>query len=354
MKVKLVLISILILTLLCVPCLMSLAESSGDENSASSSVITESNSSEGHDSESSSEDTESSSSDGEDSKDSDESSDSDSEDSEDSDSEDEDESSSSEGHRFSGDPVQGKNPKFSELDLGDCDPDDGKDFKLKVEEDGGIFTLPINNTDIEKKMTGKDNFYIDYEDCRLWLPIEIPAGCVVDDNLLSNLTVTYGDVSDSVLNKVVSSIKSSQILQTFSLTLTNYDVKGQAHKMNSFDGTMKIKYSVNAACVNQYNHGKQLALVFYDTETRSLKSLEYTLDTDSKEMTVYLSNSGDFFIINSAELDLSSEIKLDSKPPFIKVMLYLITFLSLAVAVGFAGFIVYKDKIAKKEKVRKH
>jgi len=344
-KAKLILITILIFSILCVPCPMSLAESSDGDSNSSTPVFAESSSSfDSESSDSENEDEDSSSSDGEDSSSSEEEEESSSSNNE----EDEDEeSSSSEGHRFTGDPVQSKNPKFSELDLGDCDPDDGKDFELKFDETDGVASLAINNSNI-KKMTGKDNFYIDFEGCRLWLPIEIPAGCVVDDNLLSNLTVSYGDVSAAVMSKVSSSVKSSQILQTFSLTLTNYDVRGQAHKMNSFEGTAKIKYAVNAACINQYNHGKQLALVFYDTDSRSLKPIEYTLDTESGEMTVYLSNSGDFFILNSAELDLTTEIKLNSNPPFLKVFLYLITFLSLGVAVGFAGFIIYKDRIAKK------
>lgn len=343
MKNKIAIIFILICALLCVPCLVSLAESSSSDTPASSSSSAEAESSESSEnSESFESDEEESSSEDEDEK----------EEKSTSSSKPKKNRSSSEGHRFSGDPIQGETPQFSALELGECDPDDGKDFELKPDKTEGSFEVTIRNTDAED-MKGNDNFFIDFDDCKLWLPIEIPATHVEDDHINSKLIVSYGPVTDSVLGKVTSSVKSSHILQTFSLAMTAYDVKGQPESLNEFDGTIKFEYNVNAACINQYKRDGKLALIFYNTDTRSLEKLDYDLDTEKSVMTVYASNSGSFFIINSENLDLTSSIKLNSHAPAVKVLIYIMTFASVTVSVGLIIYLAVKERKNKKASARK-
>lgn len=340
MKSKIALILILVLALLCVPCLVSLAE---DDSSSSAGTETSSYSEEGggssepdgsEGSEPGEDDSESTESDGgEDG--SDESSDK-------PESSSEPESSSS-GSRFTGDPVKGKTPKFANLDLGDGDPDDGKNFTLKPEDNDGMSEVVIRNTEA-KGMKGNDNFHVKFGGCELWLPIEIPASCVEDDHINSKLVVSYGGVDEGVMDKVTSSIQSSHMLQVFTLALTSYDIKGQASDMNTFDGRIKFVCDVNAACVNQYNRDGKLALLVYNTETRTLNAVDYEIDTDNGAITVYASCSGSFFLINSNEMDLSAPIKLNTNAPLLKVMLYTGTFASVAASVALIVILIVKGK----------
>ena len=339
MKAKKLLIFILILILACVPCLVSLAE--GDSESSSPGVSTSSESVEA-DSSSSDEETSESSEpdDGSESTDADEDDSSSSSKRQRSSSEPE---SSSSGTRFRGDPVQGKTPKFADLDLGDGDPDDGKDFKLEPEENDGYFEVVIRNTEA-KGMKGNDNFRVAFDGCDLWLPIEIPAAHVEDDHINSKLVVSYGPVGDSVMSKVSSSIQTTHILQTFDLAMTAYDAKGQASALNSFDGKIKFVYEVNAACVNQYKRDGKLALMVYNTETRSLETVDYEIDADKSEITVYSSASGSFFLINSDSIDLSSSIKLNSNAPFLKVVFITGALLSIGASVALIVLIFVKGR----------
>ena len=342
MKSRLVLILILVLALLCVPCLVSLAEgeddSSGGETPSISSSETETESSAGSESTASdgSEDgSESTASDGsEDSSESSQEPDGSSSSSSE---------SSSSGSGFKGDPVKGKTPKFADLELGSGDPDDGKDFNLKPEDNDGMAEVVIRNTEA-KGMKGNDNFHIDFDGCELWLPIEIPASCVEDDHINSKLVISYGAVDEDVLDRVASSIQSSHMLQVFTLALTSYDIKGQSADLNSFDGRIKFVYSVNAACVNQYNRDGKLALLAYNTETRSLNHVDYEMDATNGEITVYASCSGSFFLINSNDIDLSSPIKLNTNAPLLKVLLYLGTFASIAASVALIALLIVKGK----------
>ncbi|MBQ6553467.1 MAG: hypothetical protein IJL83_07635 [Clostridia bacterium] len=337
MKAKTVLIFILILLLACIPCLVSLAE--GDSESSpdapDSSVSTEIEASSSDEQES-----ESSAPDGDGDSDSSESDESDS--STRSKSSDKPESSSS-GSRFSGDPVQGKTPKFADLKLGDGDPDDGKDFKLEPEENDGYYEVTIRNTEA-KGMKGNDNFRIAFDGCDVWVPIEIPASCVEDDHINSKLIVSYGPVNGTVMDKVSSSVQSTHILQTFTLAMTAYNVKGQPKDLNTFDGKMKFVYGVNAACVNQFKRDGKLALMVYNTETRSLDSVEYSLDEGKSEITVYSSASGSFFLINSAAIDTSTSIKLNSNAPFLKVALITGALMSIGASIALIVLIVIKNR----------
>ena len=326
--------------MLCVPCLVSLAE--GDDDSSAGDAPSISSSEEGSGSPA---DSDGSESDVEDGSESTESGDSDS--SESSSKEPESSSSSessSSGSRFTGDPVQGKTPKFADLKLGDGDPDDGKDFTLKPEEsDDGLAEVVIRNTEA-KGMKGNDNFRIKFDGCELWLPIEIPASCVEDDHINSKLVVSYGEVDSGVAESITSSVQSSHILQTFRLALTSYDVKGQASAMDTFDGRIKFVIAVNSACVNQYNRDKKLALLAYNSGTRSLEAVEYELDAEKSELTVYTSNSGSFFLINSNDMDISAPIKLNTNAPFLKVMLYLGTFASIAASIALIAVLIVRGK----------
>ncbi|MBO4584081.1 MAG: hypothetical protein J5756_03340 [Clostridia bacterium] len=339
MKSKLVLIIILVLALVCVPCLVSLAEgetdSSGGETTSLSSDEGESSSPVGSDSSGSDEDDGSDSTGSEDSDEPESSS-------KETDSSSEPESSSS-GSGFKGDPVQGKTPKFADLKLGDGDPDDGKDFNLKPEDNDGMAEVVIRNTEA-KGMKGNDNFHIKFDGCELWLPIEIPASCVEDDHINSKLVVSYGPADDGVLSRVTDSVQSSHILQTFTLALTSYDVKGQSSDMNTFDGKIKFVCQVNAASVNQFKRDGKLALMVYNSESRSLSTVEYELDADKGEMTVYTSNSGSFFMINANDIDLSAPIKLNSNAPFLKVVLYAGTFVSICASIALIVMLIVRSK----------
>ncbi|MBO4934678.1 MAG: hypothetical protein J5441_05885 [Clostridia bacterium] len=336
MKAKTVLILILILLLACVPCLVSLAE--GDSESSPAAP----ESSESAEIESSSSDEQESESSDSDGGDSDSSESDESESSTRSKSSSEPQSSSS-GSRFAGDPVQGKTPKFADLKLGDGDPDDGKDFKLEPEENDGYYEVTIRNKDA-KGMKGNDNFRIEFDGCDVWVPIEIPASCVEDDHINSKLVVSHGPISESMMDKVTSSISPSRILQTFSLALTSYDVKGQPTEMNSFDGKIKFVRGVNAACVNQYNRDGKLALMLYDTESRTLSNVEYTLDPDKGEITVYASGSGSFFLINSEEIDTTTAIKLNSNAPFLKIVLITGALMSIGASIALIALAVIKNR----------
>lgn len=335
MKIKTVLIFILILALACVPCLASLAEDDSDGSSpaSTSSASVETDSSNEHGSEGSGSDDDRSGSSDED----------DSSSSSGNDKSSSDGSSSSSGSRFTGDPVQGKTPKFADLKLGSCDPDDGKDFKLTPEENDGVYEVVIRNTEA-KGMKGDDNFHISFDGCEMWLPIEIPASCVEDDHINSKLIVSYGPASESMADKVASSIQSTHILQTFSLSMTSYDRKGHAEEMNAFDGRIKFIYTVNAACINHYKLNGKLALMVYNSETRSLENVEYAIDAEKSEITVYTSHSGDFFLINSDSLDLSTSIKLNSNAPFLKIALIAGAFLSIGASIALIVLIVIKGK----------
>ena len=239
--------------------------------------------------------------------------------------------------------MQGKTPKFADLKLGDGDPDDGKDFKLEPEENDGYYEVTIRNKDA-KGMKGNDNFRIEFDGCDVWVPIEIPASCVEDDHINSKLVVSHGPISESMMDKVTSSISPSRILQTFSLALTSYDVKGQPTEMNSFDGKIKFVRGVNAACVNQYNRDGKLALMLYDTESRTLSNVEYTLDPDKGEITVYASGSGSFFLINSEEIDTTTAIKLNSNAPFLKIVLITGALMSIGASIALIALAVIKNR----------
>ena len=344
MKAKTVLIFILILLLACVPCLVSLAE--GDSES-SPAAPGSSESAEIESSSSDEQESESSDSDGGDS----DSSESDESDSSTRSKSSSDPESSSSGSRFTGDPVQGKTPKFADLKLGDGDPDDGKDFKLEPEENDGYYEVTIRNTEA-KGMKGNDNFRIAFDGCDVWVPIEIPASCVEDDHINSKLIVSYGPVNETVMDKVTSSVQSTHILQTFTLAMTAYDVKGQPKDLNDFDGKMKFVYGVNAAYVNQFKRDGKLALMFYNTETRSLNSVEYSLDESKSEITVYSSASGSFFLINSAAIDTSTSIKLNSDAPFLKVVLITGALMSIGASIALIVLVVIKNRKSRSAKTK--
>ena len=350
MKLKTVLIFILILLVACVPCLVSLAEDedgSSPPSTSSASVEADSSSSSEHSSESTeSDDSDSSEKSGStgDSKD-------DSSSSKESKSSSESKSRSS-GSRFSGDPVKGKTPKFADLDLGSGDPDDGKDFKLEPEENDSLFEVSIRNTEA-KGMKGNDNFYVDFDGCKLWIPIEVPATHVEDDHINSKLVVQYGAADDSIMDKVTSSIQSSHILQAFTLSLTAYDAKGRPDALDTFDGQIKFICDVNAACVNQYKRDEKLALMVYNSETRSLENVDFSIDADAEEVTVYTSSSGIFFLINSDSLDLSSSIKLNSNAPFLKVVLITGTLLSIVASVALIVLMIVKGRMKKSAGAKK-
>lgn len=253
-------------------------------------------------------------------------------------------SSGSKGYRFSGDKIQTKNPRFSELELGDCDPDDGKDFSLKPEMGNNYEEIVIRDTDAEK-MTGKDNFYIEFSDCKVWVPIEVPAGCVVDDNINSKLVVNYGTIDANVYNKVSSTIDSMHILQTYNLTLTAYNEKGKPNILSTIDGKIKLEIPVNSACINQYKGEGKVSLLVYDPDSQSLENCDYSIDTENELLTAYLTRSGNFFIINSKGLDVSSVTMLNDSAPFIKVLIIGGTFFFMACVVVL--IIVIKTKSGK-------
>ena len=346
MKLKTLLSLILVLALVCIPCLVSLAE--GDSESSQVEPVS---------SESAEIDVSSSEEPGSDSSESevgepDNSEQDDSGSSEPESSSSKPESSSS-GSRFTGDPVKGKTPKFADLDLGDCDPDDGKDFTLEPEDNDGRSEVVIRNTEA-KGMKGNDNFYIDFGDCEMWLPIEIPASCVEDDHINSKLVVSYGHVDNSILERVTSAIRSSQILQTFTLLMTAYDLKGHPTEMSSFDGKIKYIYDVNAACVNRYKSDGKLALMLYNPETRTLDNIDYEIDPDNGKVTVYASGSGSFFLINSNDIDVSSTIKLNSNAPFLKVVLITGAVMSIGASIALVALIIIKNGKNKSAKTGRH
>lgn len=346
MKLKTLMIFILILALVCIPCLVSLAEGDSDSSPTepASSASTEIESSSSDEPGSDSSDSEAAE------PDSSEPDESDSSKPEPSSSKPE---SSSSGSRFTGDPVKGKTPKFADLELGDGDPDDGKDFKLEPEENGEFSEVVIRNTEA-KGMKGNDNFRIEFEDCELWLPIEIPASCVEDDHINSKLVVSYGPADESILDRVSSAIKSSHILQDFTLLMTAYDMKGYPTELNSFDGRIKYIYSINAACVNRYKSDGKLALMFYNSETRTLENIDYEIDADNGKLTVYSSGSGSFFLINSNDIDVSTTIKLNSNAPFLKVVLFAGAAMSIGASVVLAALIIIKNRKGKSAKSGKH
>ena len=248
--------------------------------------------------------------------------------------------------------MQGKTPTFASLELGSGDPDDGKNFKLEPEENDGLLEVTIRNTEA-KGMKGSDNFYVDFDSCELWLPIEIPATHVEDDHINSKLIAQYGAVSDSVTDRVASSIQESHILQAFTLALTAYDAKGKSDALDTFDGQIKFVCDVNAAWVNQFKRDEKLALMVYNSETRSLDNVEFTLDADAAKITAYTSSSGSFFLINSESLDLSSSIKLNSNAPFLKVVLIGGALLSIGASVALIALIIIKSRMKKSAEAKK-
>ena len=110
---------------------------------------------------------------------------------------------------------------------------------------------------------------------------------------------------------------------------------------------------MNASCVNQYNRDGKLALMVYNTKTRSLDNVEYTIDVLKGKITVYTSSSGSFFLINSNSLDLSSSIKLNSNAPFLKIVLITGTFLSIGASIALIAVIIIKGR-KQKAKNAKH
>ena len=119
--------------------------------------------------------------------------------------------------------------------------------------------------------------------------------------------------------------------------------------MNTFDGKIKFVCQVNAASVNQFKRDGKLALMVYNSETRSLSTVEYELDADKGEMTVYTSNSGSFFMINANDMDLSAPIRLNSNAPFLKVVLYIGTFFSICASIALIVMLIIRNK---KQKVK--